>query len=44
MNATNTMGENLLAQDPGWHAIESCEKALNAMLLNRVYNNIGSCQ
>jgi hypothetical protein len=44
MNATKTMGENMLAQDPGWQAIESCEKGLNTMLMKRVYNNVPSCQ
>jgi hypothetical protein len=44
MNATRTMGENMLAQDSGWQAIETCEKAFNAMLVNRVYNEIASCE
>jgi hypothetical protein len=44
MDATNTMGENMLAQDSGWQAIESCEKAFNTMLVNRVYNEIASCE
>lgn len=44
MNATNTMGEDILSDDAGWQAIESCEKAFNTMLANRVYNNIPSCQ
>jgi hypothetical protein len=43
MNATNTMGENMLAQDSGWQAIESCEKSFNTMLINRVYNDIPAC-
>jgi hypothetical protein len=44
LDATNTMGENMLAQDSGWQAIESCEKAFNTMLVNRVYNEIASCE
>ncbi len=44
MDATDTMGENMLAQDSGWQEIESCEKQFNKMLINRVYNGIGSCQ
>jgi hypothetical protein len=45
MNATNTMGgQDMLAQDSTWQAIESCEKAFNTMLINRVYNDIPSCQ
>lgn len=44
MNATNTMGQDVLGQDPEWQAIESCEKGLNTMLTNRVYSDIASCQ
>ena len=44
MNATNTIGEDPLANDSDWQAIESCEKAFNTMLLKRVYNDIASCQ
>lgn len=44
MNASRTMGENMLAQDAGWQAVESCEKGLNTMLVNRVYHEIASCR
>ena len=44
MNATDTIGENPLARDSDWQAIESCEEALNTMLIKRVYNAIPSCQ
>jgi hypothetical protein len=44
LNATKTMGENMLAHDSGWQAIESCEKAFNTMLVNRVYHEIASCE
>ena len=44
LNATNTMGgPDMLKDDPDWQAIESCEKDLNTMLGNRVYNDIASC-
>lgn len=45
MDATNTMaGPEMLADDSDWQAIESCEKAFNAMLDSRVYNAIASCE
>lgn len=44
MDATTTMGQDFLAQDPQWQAIESCEKGLNTMLMNRVYSDVASCQ
>jgi hypothetical protein len=44
LNATNTIGENTLAQDSDWQAIESCEKAFNEMLIVRKYSDIRSCQ
>jgi hypothetical protein len=44
MNATNTMGQDWLSQDSDWQTIEACEKALNTVLIDRVYKNIPSCQ
>jgi len=43
MNATRTMGEDFLADDPDWHAINTCEKALNSVLTNGSYAEIRSC-
>ena len=45
MDATNTIaGPDMLADDSAWQAIESCEKDFNTMLLNRVYDEIASCE
>jgi hypothetical protein len=44
LNASRTMGENAISQDPDWQAIDSCEKALNAMLISGQYSSISSCQ
>jgi hypothetical protein len=44
MNATQTMGQDWLSQDPAWQSIEACEKALNTVLIDRAYKNIPSCQ
>jgi hypothetical protein len=44
LNATRTMGENAMSQDQDWQAIDSCEQALNAMLISGQYSSIPSCQ
>lgn len=45
MNATDTMGgSEMLAQDSDWQAIESCEKAFNTMLVNRIYTELSACE
>ena len=44
MNATRTMGEDFLTRDSDWQAIESCEKAFNTLLINRVYDDIRACR
>jgi hypothetical protein len=44
MNATRTMGEDFLTDDPEWQAINTCEKALNTLLTQGVYHEIRSCQ
>jgi hypothetical protein len=44
MNATTTVGEDFLDNDPDWQAIETCEKALNALLVSRAYSDVSSCR
>ena len=44
MNATRTMGEDFLREDTDWQAIETCEKALNNVLIHRAYNDVPSCR
>jgi hypothetical protein len=44
MNATTTMGQDFLKQDPKWQNIESCEKAMNSMLTSREYTEIFACE
>jgi hypothetical protein len=43
MDATRTMGEDFLNDDPDWHAINTCEKELNSLLTSGSYSEIGSC-
>lgn len=44
MVATNTVRQDMLSQDSDWLTIQACEKALNTLLIDRVYNNISLCQ
>lgn len=44
MNASRTMGEDPLAQDSDWQAIESCENGLKTMLSHRVFDEIAGCR
>jgi hypothetical protein len=43
MNATRTMGEDFLGDDPDWQAINTCEKELNSLLTSGTYSEIRSC-
>lgn len=44
LNATDTMGENVLDNDSDWIAIQACEKSLNSLLRDRKYNYIHLCK
>jgi hypothetical protein len=44
MDASGTMGENDVSDDPDLQTIDACEKALNAMLKKGVSGDAPSCQ